>query len=223
MKKILGIIFLILLAVILFFVFNSNKTTVNIIGEKRLVELSNDDRVSMPLEELNKLNSSNYSEEDAMEHFIKMGFSWKSIADITRQDQDYKYAIEAYKKAESLATEGNILPVNNIGNIYEILGEYDLAEDQYLKALAMSPVEYDTNKKLFNLYYYKLDKSSDEIIALLDNALETAVEKAPLLQLKASYLKDIGDYKGALEIYESLVENYPQFTVVIDELKNKLK
>ena len=222
MKKALGIILLILAIGILFFVFNNEKSDGNIIGEKRLAELASNDSVSAPLGELSTLNALEYTEEEAVGHFIKVGFSWKSIADVTKENADYEYAIEAYKKAETLSTDTNILPTNNIGVIYEILEKYDLAEQQYLRALEMSPVEYDTNKKLFDLYRYKLDKDSTEIIALLDKALETAVEQAPFLQLKAGYLKDIGQYQEALDIYESLVEGYPQFQVIIDELKAKL-
>lgn len=223
MKKRLVIILSILAVIVLAIILISEKPSSSVIGERRLAELSSDDRVTSSVEELNNLIASAYLDEEAMGYFIKMGFSWKSIADVTKEEQDYQYAIEAYRKAENLAAQGNILPINNIGVIYESLGKYNLAEAEYLKALAISPVEFDTNKRLFDLYRYKLDKDSVEIIALLDKALATAVEKAPLLQLKAGYLKDMGDYQGALDIYEILVENYPQFQVFIDELKEKLK
>ncbi|MBU1203315.1 hypothetical protein KKH39_04725 [Patescibacteria group bacterium] len=222
MKKI-GFILLVLIVAVLMVFFIIRDRDSGIIGEQRIIELSGDDRTTESIAELKELNNSSYNEEEAIGHFIKMGFSWKSIADVTKDNQDYQYAIEAYKKAEDLAGDTNILPINNIGLIYEILGDYALAEEQYLRALDISPAEFDTNKRLFDLYRYKLDKSPEEIIGLLDRALARAVEKAPLLQLKAGYLKDTGDYQGALDIYESLVDNYPQFQVFIDELEDKLK
>ena len=220
MKKIFFISSVILLAVLFYIFYSINNVD---LAKKRIRELESDARVTSLLGEIKSLTDKGYDKNTAIEYYLTSGFFWKSIGDITIDNRDYNLAISAYKEAIKYANNTNIVPLNNLGNIYELLGDYNLAEEQYLSALKISPVEYITHKQLVDLYFYKLKKDKKEVIDLLDKAITYAVDKAPLLQLKGWYLRNMGFKNEALEVYLLLVKDHPQFQAVIDELKTEIK
>lgn len=189
---------------------------------ERIAILESDTRLSSALADLKKIKAENIIPNEEVLYYNRLGLAWKSVAEITRDNQDFMLAAEAYKKAVEYSQGTNIVPIINVGTMYELTGDYAQAEKYYLQAQAVNYVEFEPHKRLVDLYTYKINKNPEEVVAMLDKAIESAVDKMPLVQLKAIYLKEKGRYQESLEVYETMVKSMPQVQSIIDELKKKI-
>lgn len=189
---------------------------------ERITTLEQDQRYDLALRDLKKIKAETINNDERVLYYTRLGLAWKSVAEISKDNQDFSFAAEAYKKAMEASEGTNVVPIANVGTMYELMGDYQEAEKYYLQARSVSIVEYDPTKRLVDLYTYKVDRDPQEVVALIDESLKLAVEKAPFLQLKAVYLKERGLYEQALEVYQIMEKDFPQVKSNINELRLKI-
>lgn len=188
----------------------------------RIAILEEDQRYEIALVDLKKIKAETVNHDERVLYYIRLGLAWKSVAEISKDRQDFMFAVDAYQKAAEFADGKNIIPIANIGTMYELMGDYQEAEKYYLQAREINIAEFDPTKRLVDLYTYKIDRDPQEVVALIDKSLQAAVEKASFLQLKAVYLKEKGLYEQALEVYQIMEKDYPQVKSNINELRLKI-
>lgn len=190
---------------------------------QRIAQLEQDDKYTVALQDLKKIKAETIQPDAKVLYYIRLGLAWKTVGEISRDNQDFNFSIAAYQKAVEFSENKNIIPIINIGAIYEIMGDYAQAEKYYLQARDVNTVEYEPYKRLVDLYTYnKINKDPKDVIVMLDAAIDSAFDQMPLLQLKAIYLKEKGMYEEALKIYEIMAQKNPQFKAAVDELRLKI-
>lgn len=188
-------------------------------GSARIAILEKDSRYATAVSDLKKIRAEDIMPDEKVLYYIRLGLAWKTVAEISRDNQDFMYAADAYKKAVEYSDGKNIVPIVNVGVIYEIIGDYSQAEKYYLQARSVNIAEYDPTKRLVDLYTYKIDRDPKEVVVLIDESLKLTVEKGLFLQLKAVYLKEKGLYEQALEVYQIMEKDFPQVKSNINDLR----
>lgn len=90
-------------------------------------------------------------EQDAVA-YNNRGFAYLSVAQKTKEHEDYAKAIGDYDRAVELNPH-NSTAYNNRGYAYDELGEYNLAIDDYVKAIAAEPEDatsYNNRAAVYN-------------------------------------------------------------------------
>ncbi|PIR26416.1 MAG: hypothetical protein COV41_01495 [Candidatus Brennerbacteria bacterium CG11_big_fil_rev_8_21_14_0_20_43_10] len=148
--------------------------------------------------------------------YIEAGIYWKVLGDLlvpTFQKEKaeifYQKAIKIYQKAIEISQGKAWIPYLNLGNVSRAIKDYSRAETAYRKALELSPGEGMLWSTLAEFYRYDLKKSPEEVKNVYKEGLKVVVINANLLQEYANYLRDIGQLKEALEIFQQLYEEYP--------------
>ena len=157
-----------------------------------------------------KQDSNNY------DLYIEAGIYWKVLGDLlvpTFQKEKaeifYQKAIKIYEKAIEISQGKAWVPYLNLGNVSRAVKDYSQAETAYRKALELSPGEGMLWSTLAEFYRYDLKKIPEEVKNVYKEGLKVVVINANLLQEYADYLRDIGQLKEALEIFQQLYEKYP--------------
>jgi tetratricopeptide (TPR) repeat protein len=100
----------------------------------------------------------------------------------------------------------NILALNNAGEIYSDLGNYQKAEEFWLKLVEDYPTEPSFYRKLGNLYRYRLNKTPAQIEEFFQKGLEQTDNHIDLLSWLVNYFLEIGDNVRFAE-YANLLSN----------------
>ena len=80
-----------------------------------------------------------------------------------KTDGNQNSAIGAYKAAEISPKE--YVPYSNAGSVYYGMGKYSEAEDHFLKALELSPDSVSVYTKLYEVYFYGMKRSPEQMKA----------------------------------------------------------
>lgn len=166
-----------------------------------------------------KKDKSNY---DA---YMSLGFNWKGIGEVTKDDKYLKKAIAAYNQVIKRWGNAAYLPFVNRANVYIDLKDYARAEEDFKVALEIGPGEQNIYISLADLYKNYMNKDSQTIKAVYEKGIKTVVGGGNLVVSYASYLEEIGDYKEALKYYTMLEQAYPAnpgYDEVIKELEAKV-
>lgn len=103
-----------------------------------------------------------------------------------------KEALKWYEKA-LLIDASSILVLNNVADIYSDLGQYDKAEEKWLELISLYPNKTMFYRSLGYLYWYRMQKSPQDIEALFKRGLETAENDPDLLNWLISYFLETGN------------------------------
>ena len=123
--------------------------------------------------------------------YLSVGMAWKSLADRTNDIEHYKKAMEYFDVGFFESGETKAVFLINSGNMAVHMKDYALAETYYLKALEVSPTTESVYLRLADLYYYHLKKSPEDIIAILDKAIDRIVGANNSMLLKKRILSEI--------------------------------
>lgn len=140
------------------------------------------------IDEIERFETGDFTSDDPVTVILGHGLAWKSLADRTQEQDHYDRAIALYEEGLMLTSRENSVLLMNIGNIYKDLEDYEKAEELFQEALALSPGDIKIYIALARLYEYRLGNDQDQIVALLDTGIETALHGAELAKYKASYL-----------------------------------
>lgn len=113
---------------------------------------------------------------------------------------DTQEAKKFYEKELAL-NENDAQLLNNLGNVYRDLEEYDSAVDTYKKALKIDPKATNTYHNLCNLLVYTLDRV-EEAIEIYYEAIDAIPEK------EVDFLNSIGLAYEQLEQTENAIDAY---------------
>ncbi|MBI4138117.1 MAG: tetratricopeptide repeat protein [Candidatus Wildermuthbacteria bacterium] len=139
--------------------------------------------VANALEAREELRDKN--EDNDFAAHLKMGVSMNLLLEKQK-------ALEWYEKALE-KDAGNILALNNTANIYDDLGQYDLAELTWLKLIVAYPDNPSFYRSLGYLYWYRLHKSWQDIEALFVKGLEATDNDPDLVNWLMAYFLETGN------------------------------
>lgn len=164
--------------------------------------------------------------EDEVPLLVSIGFDWKSLGDLTKDNFFYAKALEAYQKGIDKSEGKNIAFYWNAGKVAELMGNFTLAENYYKQAIQIAPSYGETYNYLADLYIHRLNKSQDEILAVYTDGLKGTGGDANVYLSQCSYLRSVNRTKDALDCYKILLSGYPKnegFAQIVKELTAALK
>lgn len=123
--------------------------------------------------------------------FLRLGVNFNHLGEKQRALEFYNQALKTDPK--------NILALNNVAEIYSDLGDYQKAEEYFLKLVEYYPDKTDFYRKLGYLYRYHLNKTPSEIENLFKTGLEKTNNSADLITWLISYYQEIGDNQKFVE------------------------
>jgi len=159
------------------------------------------------------------------ELYLETGLDWKTIAELSGHEDFFKKSLAIYEKGIEKFGSKNILFYLNGGKLAERLGDYDKAERYFVTAIEISPGDDHGYLALLDLYSYKMNKSEEDVLAMLAQGEKTLVSNSSIISARASYLRRIGDYGNALKDYKILVVRFPDnsgYKTIVSELENLL-
>lgn len=101
-------------------------------------------------------------------------------------------ALKWYEKALAIDS-ANLLVLNNMAGIFSDLGNYDKAEEYWLKLTQLYPDNTMFYRSLGYLYWYRMQKSPEAIEALFKKGLEATDNNIDLLTWLISYFSETGN------------------------------
>lgn len=159
--------------------------------------------------------------------YLELGMTWKSIAERGGGELFFKKSLDAYEYGIKKFGKQNILFYLNGGKLAERIDENAKAEKYYKEAIKLSPADESGYLYLADLYSYKMFKSKEDVVRIYSLGIDSQmVNTIPLVAARASYLRRIGDWNGALADYRVLLENFPSnqgFKDIIVELEAAIK
>src|SRR3989344_4108988 len=135
------------------------------------------------------------------DQYLQQGIEYEKKGEL------YK-AIDSYKKASEVSPK-EYVPYSNAGSAYYSMQKFAEAEDHFLKALELQPNNVSVYTKLYDLYYYGLNRNKEQMNAFFKDALENTNNDINIVKLYALYLEEINDPESALPIWQSLLKFEP--------------
>lgn len=114
---------------------------------------------------------------------------------------------------------GNYLSFQNLGMLYEEVGKYEMAAEQFLIAIDHAPRIPHMYRNLVNLYTYHLTSRAEDIPRVLQKGLSIIPGSVDLMAMMAVYYRDHGDLAQAIHWYELLLVHDQGNTTALEELK----
>ncbi len=125
------------------------------------------------------------SPEDSALYF-DLGLAWKSVADRAGDAPNvfYDAAYTVYSDGIDLTDRKDTVFLANAANMAEFQRDYTRAEALLLEAMAVTPGDQALYIRLADMYRYHMNKTADEIIALVDKGIDVAVSNNQLITYK---------------------------------------
>lgn len=117
-------------------------------------------------------------------------------------------ALKWYEKALFIDPE-NLLVLNNMADIYSDLALYEKAEAKWLELTELYPNKTMFYRSLGYLYWYRMQKSPQDIEALFKRGLEAAENDPDLINWLMSYFLETGNNVKFVE-YANLLNAQPK-------------
>lgn len=118
-------------------------------------------------------------------------------------------ALTYYKKALAIDS-ASLLVLNNMADIFSDLGQYDKAEQYWLKLTEFYPDKTMFWRSLGYLYRYRLQKSSQEIEEFFKTGLSATNNNPDLINWLISYFEETGNNAKFAEYANMLVRKPKQ-------------
>ncbi|MFC1612288.1 tetratricopeptide repeat protein [Patescibacteria group bacterium] len=188
--------------------------------------LSSDPRTKVAYEVVQKRQKEVKENKDDYDAYMSLAFHWKGIGEVTRDEKYSWKAVKVY--SEVIKRWGSIayLPFVNQANVYILLEEYDLAEENFKIAIEIEPGEQNLYIYLAELYKNYMNKDEAEVEAVYIKGIETVLAGSNLVNSYAVYLRDVGDYEKSLQYFKMLQQAYPDnisYEGEIKEIEEKLQ
>ena len=129
-----------------------------------------------------------------VENYLTLGLQWKGIADRVDEIEKNKYyqqALDVYLDGINITQRKNSISLYNAGKMNEFLKQYAEAEDYYKEAISIDPGNGLWYITLADLYQYKMQKTSEEIIEIYDWGIERVIGSEVIKKEKQDYLNSI--------------------------------
>jgi tetratricopeptide (TPR) repeat protein len=124
---------------------------------------------------------------------------WLMLGNLRNQIQDYVGAEEIYEYLTIVKTDSSV-PFVNIGNVNHYhLKDFEKAEENYLKAIEISPNEETAYIELHTLYRNEYKTDTNRAEQILKEGLITKPESTNFMRLLANYYRDLGEEELQLE------------------------
>lgn len=157
--------------------------------------------------------------EEAADYFKKAGnirsyaFALRDISMSYYLDYSYSTALNYILKADSIVTKRNKPAemkeiANNVGNVYEILGEKETAKQYFLKSMALDTTNTAPDYLALSSLYYSIDMLDSARYFLKKADRPTSNQNTPADRLYVGYLieKDANETDKALKYLEQYIE-----------------
>ena len=162
-----------------------------------------------------------------IKNYVILGFTWKSLADQTKELKHYRKALDVYEKGIKQSARKNSLLIMNAGSMAVYLNDFQLAKQYYEEGISIATGDISGYLRLIELHRYKLKSPAEQILSIYNQGLERLVlNRGELLKERANYAREIGFYELALKDYKILLAADPQnqqYQETVDELINQLK
>ncbi|MFA5076234.1 MAG: tetratricopeptide repeat protein [Patescibacteria group bacterium] len=127
-------------------------------------------------------------------------------------------SVKLYKKALD-KKPNDTLAMSNLAGVYYSIGEYDQAEELYLKIIQFNPKWLNTYRDLADLYQYKMPEKYTSLGPILLNGLAMNPDnQREFVAMLAVFYKDIDNLQEAIKYYEQLVVLDPNNVAAAEEL-----
>ena len=114
-------------------------------------------------------------------NWIDLGLERKSLS-------DYEGARDAWEYAKALNPNGNIVPWNNLGDLYHFfLKNYPKSEENWKKVIVLQPSYIQAYRGLYELYMYSYKEKASQIPVILKQGIAANPKSTDLKQLLADY------------------------------------
>lgn len=105
---------------------------------------------------------------------------------------DYEGARQAWEYAKALNPNGNIVPWNNLGNLYHYyLKDYPKSEENWKKVIALKPDYIQAYRGLYELYTYSYKEKASQIPIFLKVGIARNPTSTDLKAFLAEYEKSL--------------------------------
>jgi len=145
-----------------------------------------------------------------------------SLARLRNWGGDPEGAIKLYLEALEIRPIDTLI-LNNLGDVYYSIGEYEKSEGMYLEIIKNNPKWINAYRDLANIYRYKLKDKASQLPEILLKGLEIDPESAEdFYAMLAIHYQNIDDRENAIKYYEKVLEINPDNTGVnsaLQELK----
>ncbi|GEM_PF-2743536 len=182
-----------------FFVKKNNRLEVDI---SDIVSLQNNPFLSESVNDILVWQEKIDLNPENIEYYLGLGLAWKSLADrvtSTAQTDYYNKAISVYRIGAEKTNYQNTSFLINIGHVAMENKQFELSEEYFLKALAVTPGDQEIYIRLAELYEYHLKKNPNEILLLIDTGIKTAVVSNRLQTYKKNLLERHPDLQTVSE------------------------
>jgi len=208
MKKI--VLFLIIIALIgggLFYYFKIYKAEEGANKENLFVFENKDEKLTLDIVE--RFRQQFMEAVAEIENSPNAGLGWAVAGNIKKAVNDYQGAEELYLEGLKNVPKSDVL-CSNLGDLYyHFIEDYEKAEKYYLAAVELKPTVLANYLELAIMYRVRL-KDKEKAINILKTGLENNPESKELLIGLASAYKKYNMMAEAKEIWQGLVEKYPE-------------
>lgn len=159
-------------------------------------------------------------------YLVSIGFEWKSLGDLSGDKYFYEKSLETYQNGAEQYGSQSVPFFWNAGKVAEILQRYDVAEFNYREAIRIGPSYNEAHRYLADLYDYKLNKPTNEVLNVYKQGLKDTNNDVSLFSEECSFLRRRKETPLALECYETLVKAFPEnqgYKQIVTEIKAELK
>lgn len=143
--------------------------------------------------------------------YMAEGLEWKSIGDYAKTDRNVYYTYAAYVYAEAgKKFPEQWVPWLNVGNMFNLIGEYARAEQAYKKAILIDPTRNEAFSALVDMLFYGRVKPTDDIVKYLNAAFAGITQDQPFAAFTyAKYLLTYQKNAEALAVFTLAHKNVP--------------
>ena len=114
--------------------------------------------------------------------------AWIDLGLQRKELGDYIGARDAWEYAKALGQDTNIVPWNNLGDLYHYyLKDYPKSELNWKKVIALKPDYIQAYRGLFELYFYSYTEKADQIPVFLKAGIAKNPNSPDLKQMLADY------------------------------------
>ncbi len=182
-----------------------------------ILETTEDQKTKIT-KKINEITERLKKDPNSLDDWVNLGANRKLIGDNVG-------AVEAWMYASEISPL-NIVPLNNLGNIYHYqIKDYSKAEEYFKKAVEVGSTYVSSYTNLFELYTLSYKQDTDSAEQILLEGLENNPNQINLLITLATYYRDNGDNKNAITYYEKTAQQAQEAgnTTLYTEIQNQIE